>query len=71
MIKAIVLLVKKRPRTDGHSNYSVRRGIVISPNVSFANLNELNCNSTIVLDMLTDQIESVKMYGSITMKKYN
>jgi hypothetical protein len=24
MIKAIVLLVKKRPRTDGHLNYSVR-----------------------------------------------
>ncbi len=37
----------------------------------FANFNELSCNSTIVLDMLTDQIESVKMYGSTIMKKYN
>jgi hypothetical protein len=37
----------------------------------FAVLNELSCNSTIVLDMLTDQIESVKMYGTTTVKKYN
>jgi hypothetical protein len=37
----------------------------------FVILNELSCNSTTVLDMLTDQIKSVKMYGSTPMKKYN
>ena len=43
----------------------------ISADTTFAYSNELNCHSTIVLDMLIDSVELIKMYANTIVKKYS